>query len=162
VEEEMEGEEEGGACLESPFVIKKRQKRSSPGLRKKKKPDKAKGMMSLALREVDLDEIRDVVYDAMMDLMSQFEAQYQQTLGKVQQGLQELHVQTSLIQVSVGYVSRKQVILNQASMSAFEIENYINSILSKQEKHSGLLPYDSKKNYLSQRNNVVSRRGPAW
>jgi len=77
VEEETYVEEEGGAQLESPFVVKKRKKRTSTGQCKKQKSNKKIGTMPLVLTEGDLDEIGDVVRDARMDLMNHFEVQCQ-------------------------------------------------------------------------------------
>lgn len=64
MEGEIEGEEEVGTGLESPFFIKNRKKRSSTGLCKKKRSKKSVGATPWVIIEGELDEIGDVVSDA--------------------------------------------------------------------------------------------------
>jgi len=58
--------------------------RTSTRQQKKKNYDKTMGRTPLFLTEGDLDEIGDVIHDATRDMMSHFEAEYQQSLNKVQ------------------------------------------------------------------------------
>ena len=57
---------------------------------KKQNSDKSASVTPLVLMEGDLDNIDDVVHDAMKNIWSHIEDQYHQTLDKVQQVLREL------------------------------------------------------------------------
>ena len=82
-EVEIEGEQEGGTGLESPFIVKKRQKQSYTRPRKKQKSNKSVNTTPLVLMEGDLDEIGDVVRDATKNIWSHIKDQYHQTLDKM-------------------------------------------------------------------------------
>ena len=82
--------EEEGAGFESPFIVKKRLKKSLTRSCKKKKLDKSTSTVPLVLTEGDLDKIGYMVYDATTYIWGHFEEQYQQKLSKVQQGMREL------------------------------------------------------------------------
>jgi len=83
VEGETEGKEEWGIGLESPFIIKKRQKQSSMGQCMKQKYDKSVSAIPLVLMEGGPDEIGDVVCDTTKNILSHIEDQHHQTLDKV-------------------------------------------------------------------------------
>lgn len=68
VKGEVDGEEEGGVNLESPFIVKKRQNQSSKGPHKKQKSDKLVSAMPLVLIEGYLDEIDNAVRDTMENI----------------------------------------------------------------------------------------------
>ena len=121
--EGIEEEEEGVAELECPFVVKKRKKQTSTAPRKKQKPDQLAGATPLVITQRDLNEIGDVVRDMVTNLWGHFEEQYQQVLGKVQQDLGELQIQTSMLQVSVGQASGKQASLSQ--VRGFILDKYM-------------------------------------
>lgn len=97
--------------MESPFIIKKRQKRSSKRPCKKPKSNKSTSVTPLVLMKGDLDEIGDMVHDATENIWGHIEEQYHQMLDEVQQGLRELQVQTCIIQASVGQETLKYVSL---------------------------------------------------
>ena len=83
VEVETRDEEKGGANLESPFILKKRQKWSSMGPHKKQKSDKTASATPLVLMEGDLDEIGDVARNTIENICNHIEGQYHQALDKV-------------------------------------------------------------------------------
>jgi len=90
IEVEAESEEEGVADLESPFIVRKRQKWSSTGPHKKQKSDKSVSMTPLVVTEANLDKISYVVHNVTENIWKHIEDQYHLTLDTVQQGLREL------------------------------------------------------------------------
>lgn len=64
-------------------------------------------------------------------LLGHFEEQYQQVLGKVQQDLHELQVQTGRVQVSVGQASGVQESLHQVRMSVLDMEKTFDLCISQ-------------------------------
>lgn len=97
--------------IDSPFIIKKQSKQSAGGAWKKQKSNKSTNVEPLVLTEGDFGEIDDIVHVATKEMWGNIEDQYREILTKVQQGLKELQVHTSVIQASMVQTS-----VNQASV----------------------------------------------
>lgn len=76
--------------MEPPFVVKKKNKKSSTGPHKKWKSGKSKSTTPMVLVEGGLDKNGDVVHTAMETIWGHIEDEYHHTLDRVQQGLMEL------------------------------------------------------------------------
>lgn len=84
--------EQGGANLETtPFQVKRTREQEKVGSRKKCQARKS-SLDPVTLIEGDLNDIGDMVRDATVELLQQFEQQQKKALVAIQMGLHELKI----------------------------------------------------------------------